>query len=39
MFNEPNTEAGLLNKSSCFALNLGVTKIVIISATNWVTLY
>jgi hypothetical protein len=31
MFNKPTSEAGLLNKSSCLAAALGVTKFVIVT--------
>ncbi len=35
MLNEPTSEAGLLNKSSCLAPALGVTKIIIVTDIFW----
>jgi hypothetical protein len=37
-FNKLASEAGLLNKSSCFAAGLGVTKVTIVTDMNLATL-
>jgi hypothetical protein len=39
IFSNENTEAGLLNKRSCQALALAVTKFTNIGYTIWVTLF
>jgi hypothetical protein len=39
LFNEPSSEAGLLNKSSCSAAALGVTKFIDVKDMILVTLY
>ncbi len=38
MLNNPNLEADLLNKCSCLAPALGVTKFIIVKDMIWVTL-
>jgi len=38
MFNKPTSEASLLNKTSCFARALGVTKFTNVRHTTLVTL-
>jgi hypothetical protein len=39
LFNEQESEASLLNKSSLLAAALRVAKFIAISTTNWVTLF
>jgi hypothetical protein len=38
MINKPAFEAGSLNKNSCIAPALGVTKFIIVTDMMWVTL-
>jgi hypothetical protein len=38
LFNKPTSEAGLLNKSSCLAPALGVTKFLIVTDMILITL-
>jgi hypothetical protein len=38
MLNKPYSEAGMLNKSSCIAPSLGVTKFIIVKDIIFVTL-